>query len=100
VIKKHEFVEASPRRNDCCNVAVCFGRGWASPAIDLLERPTRIGDAEDTDNPVLGLHQREDSSGNADAAWRARSSLFRRHTENADAVDTMAWPAIFSARAV
>lgn len=47
-------------------------------------RPTRIGDTEDTDNPVLGLHQREDSSGNADAAWGRKEALDK--TENADSV--------------
>jgi hypothetical protein len=38
-------------------------------------RPTRIEDTEETDNPVLGLHQREDSSGNADAAWQRSEDL-------------------------
>lgn len=38
-------------------------------------RPTRIGDTEDTGNPVLGLHQREDSSGNADVAWEREEAL-------------------------
>jgi hypothetical protein len=37
-------------------------------------RPTRIGDAEEADNPVLGLHQPEDSSGNADAAWQRKET--------------------------
>jgi hypothetical protein len=26
VISKHEVVEVSPRGNECCSVAVCFGR--------------------------------------------------------------------------
>lgn len=38
-------------------------------------RPNRIGDTDDPDNSVLGLHQREDSSGNADAAWERREAL-------------------------
>jgi hypothetical protein len=35
-------------------------------------RPTRIGDTEETDNPDFGLHQREDSSGNADVARQSK----------------------------
>ena len=38
-------------------------------------RPTRIEYTEETDNPALGLHQREDSSGNADAAWQRTEAL-------------------------
>jgi len=37
-------------------------------------RPTRIGDTEETDNQLLGLHQREDSSANADAAWQRKEA--------------------------
>jgi len=37
-------------------------------------RPTRIGDTEGTDNPVLGLHQSEDSSDNAYAAWQRKKA--------------------------
>jgi hypothetical protein len=46
-------------------------------------RPARIGDTEKTDNPVLGLHQREDSSGNADAWQRKEAS---DEAENTDSV--------------
>jgi hypothetical protein len=35
-------------------------------------RPTRIGDTEEMDNPVVGLNQREDSSGNTDVAWQRK----------------------------
>lgn len=38
-------------------------------------RPTRIGDTEETGNPVLGLHQREYSSSNADAVWQRKEAL-------------------------
>ena len=38
-------------------------------------RPTRIGYTEGTDDPVLGLHQRENSSSNADDAWQREEAL-------------------------
>ncbi len=33
-------------------------------------RSTLIEDTEDTDNPIFGLHQREDFSDSADATWQ------------------------------
>jgi hypothetical protein len=37
-------------------------------------RPTQIGDTEEPDIRLLGLHQREASSGNADAAWKRKEA--------------------------
>lgn len=38
-------------------------------------RPTQIEDTEETDNPVLCLHQYEDSSDKTDAAWQRKDAL-------------------------
>lgn len=37
--------------------------------------PTRIGDTEETDNPIFGFHQREDSLDSADAAWQRKEAI-------------------------
>lgn len=47
-------------------------------------RPTRIGDTEETDNPVPDLYQREDSSDKTDAAWQRKEAL--DETENTGSV--------------
>ena len=47
-------------------------------------RPTRIEDTDDRDNPVFDLHQREDSSGNTDAAWQRKEAS--DETENTGSV--------------
>jgi hypothetical protein len=38
-------------------------------------RPTLIENTEDTDNSVLCLHQREDSSDSTNAAWQRKGAL-------------------------